>query len=209
MIDDSHTHQQPSMQSTHIHTSPAMSSYIHKKHTTTHRDVACHACSTQTRLPILSPVPQVTRTLSCTSRHICASSAWPLQEIRSLQSNLALFNHPCIAPSICIAYTIAILSHDYCAIYDPHSTRLVYAIHHTILAVAIARKGQAFSCTSRHICAASPHIATCREPPLATLAVRSTTPRFLPLQGYAIRLGPSGGRVLPHIYIYIYIYIYI
>ena len=38
---------------------------------------------------------------------------WPLQGIRSLQSNLPLFNHPCIAPSICIAHTIAILSDDY------------------------------------------------------------------------------------------------
>jgi len=37
---------------------------------------------------------------------------WPLQDIRSLQSCLALVNHPVIAPSICIAYTIAILLHD-------------------------------------------------------------------------------------------------
>jgi len=38
--------------------------------------------------------------------------AWPLQDIRSLQSFLALVNHPCIAPSICFAHTIAILLHD-------------------------------------------------------------------------------------------------
>ena len=37
---------------------------------------------------------------------------WPLQDIRSLQSFLALVNHPCIAPSICFAHTIAILLHD-------------------------------------------------------------------------------------------------
>jgi len=55
----------------------------------------------------------------------------PTQDIRSLQRNLALFNHPCIAPSICIAHTIAILSHDYCAIYDPRPTPLVHAVHHT------------------------------------------------------------------------------
>jgi len=67
---------------------------------------------------------------------------WPLQDNRSLQSNLALFNHSCIAPSICIAHTIAILSHDSCAIYDPYPTPLVYTIHHTILAVAILCKGQ-------------------------------------------------------------------
>jgi len=69
-------------------------------------------------------------------------TSWPLQDIRSLHSNLALFNHPCIAPSICIAHTIAMLSHDYCTIYDPHPTALVYAIHHATLAVAISCKGQ-------------------------------------------------------------------
>ena len=37
---------------------------------------------------------------------------WPLHDIRSLQSFLALVNHPCIAPSICFARTIAILLHD-------------------------------------------------------------------------------------------------
>ena len=36
---------------------------------------------------------------------------WPLQIIRSLQSFLAQVSHPCIAPSICIAHTIAILLH--------------------------------------------------------------------------------------------------
>jgi len=65
-------------------------------------------------------------------------SRWPLQDTRSLQSFLALSNHPCIAPSICIAHTIAILVHDECATCDPHPTPLVYAIHHTILTVAIS-----------------------------------------------------------------------
>ena len=37
---------------------------------------------------------------------------WPLQDIRSLQSFLALVNHPCIAPSICIAHTISIRLHN-------------------------------------------------------------------------------------------------
>jgi len=45
-------------------------------------------------------------------------------------------------PSICIAHILAIRLHYYCAIYDPHLTPLVYAIHHTILAVAISCKGQ-------------------------------------------------------------------
>jgi len=67
---------------------------------------------------------------------------WPLQDVPSFQSFLALVNHPLIAPSICIAHTIAILLHAKCAIYDSHPTLLVYAIHHTILAVAISCKGQ-------------------------------------------------------------------
>jgi len=67
---------------------------------------------------------------------------WLLHDMRSLQSNLALFNHPCIAPSICIAHIIAILSHGYCAIYDPPPTTLLYAIHHTKLVLAISCKGQ-------------------------------------------------------------------
>jgi len=36
---------------------------------------------------------------------------WPLQDIRSLQGFLALFNHPSIAPFICIAHTIALPFH--------------------------------------------------------------------------------------------------
>jgi len=44
---------------------------------------------------------------------------WPSQDIRSLHKFLALVNHPFIAPSICIAHTIAVLLHDSCAIYDP------------------------------------------------------------------------------------------
>jgi len=67
---------------------------------------------------------------------------WPLQDIRSLQSCLALVNRPSIAPSIYIAHTIAIVFHDESAIYDRHPTPLVYAIHHTILAMAISCKGQ-------------------------------------------------------------------
>jgi len=37
---------------------------------------------------------------------------WPLQDIRSLKSFLALVHHPFIAPSICIPHTIARLLHD-------------------------------------------------------------------------------------------------
>jgi len=57
----------------------------------------------------------------------------------------ALVSHPCIAaPSICIAHTVAIRLHDEYAIYDirPPSEPLVFAIHHTVLAVAISCKGE-------------------------------------------------------------------
>jgi len=50
-------------------------------------------------------------------------------------------HHPCIAPPTCRAYPIAILLHDYCAIYDPPPTPLLYAIHHTILVMAMSCKG--------------------------------------------------------------------
>jgi len=42
----------------------------------------------------------------------------------------------------CVAHTIALLLHDYCAMYDPPSTPLVYAIHHTVLAMGISCKVQ-------------------------------------------------------------------
>jgi len=45
---------------------------------------------------------------------------WPLQDMRSLQSFLAPGNHPGIAPSTCIAHTIAILLHGWCPINAPH-----------------------------------------------------------------------------------------
>jgi len=46
-------------------------------------------------------------------------TSWPLQEIRSLQSFLAIFNLPDIAPSIRIAHTIAMRMHNVCAICAP------------------------------------------------------------------------------------------
>jgi len=45
-------------------------------------------------------------------------------------------------PSTCVALTVAMLLHDYCKIYDPPSTFLVYATHHTIFAITISCKGQ-------------------------------------------------------------------
>jgi len=46
-------------------------------------------------------------------------------------------------PPSCKAYPIAMLLHDYCTIYNPRTSPLVYAIHHAILAIAISCKGQA------------------------------------------------------------------
>ena len=44
--------------------------------------------------------------------------------------------------STCIAHTVAILLQDYWAIYEPPSTSLLHAIHHTILVITISCKGQ-------------------------------------------------------------------
>ena len=49
---------------------------------------------------------------------------------------------PLFLTPTCIAHTIAILLHDVCAVYDPPPTPLCYAIHHTILILAISCKGQ-------------------------------------------------------------------
>jgi len=51
----------------------------------------------------------------------------------------------CLPPS-CKAYPIAILLHDYRAIYAPPPTPLLYAIYHTILMMAISCKGQYPAC---------------------------------------------------------------
>jgi len=66
---------------------------------------------------------------------------WPL----SLHKILYYFksfsvgvNHPLIAPPTCKAYPIAILLHDYCAIYDRPPTSPVYADLDTILVMAIS-----------------------------------------------------------------------
>jgi len=50
-------------------------------------------------------------------------------------------------PPTCKAYPVAILLHDYCAIYESPSTPVLNAIHHTILAMPISCKGQAGSHT--------------------------------------------------------------
>ena len=47
-----------------------------------------------------------------------------------------------LPPLTCIARIIAILLHIYCAIYDAPLTPRLYAIHNTILVMAISGKGQ-------------------------------------------------------------------
>jgi len=42
----------------------------------------------------------------------------------------------------CIAHNSVLLLHDYCAVYDPPRPPPAYAIHHTILAMAISCEGQ-------------------------------------------------------------------
>ena len=55
-------------------------------------------------------------------------------------------------PSLtCKAYPIAILLHAHCAIYAPQPTPLLYAIHHTILVMAISCKGQIASTDRRRL----------------------------------------------------------
>jgi len=58
-----------------------------------------------------------------------------------------------LPPSTCIARTIAILLHVYSAVYDAPPTPLLYAIHHTVLAMAISCKDQGgeLPCGGKHI----------------------------------------------------------
>ena len=53
----------------------------------------------------------------------------------------ARINPPFMPPPACIAHMVAILWQYYCAIFDPPPTPRVYAIHHTILCIAISCKG--------------------------------------------------------------------
>ena len=50
-----------------------------------------------------------------------------------------------IPPPTCNAHTIAILLHDYCAIYKPLPTSRLHAMHHTLLVMAISCKGQIYN----------------------------------------------------------------
>ena len=70
----------------------------------------------------------------------------PFQHIVSRQSFIVEVHHHCIAPPTCKAYRIAILLHNYCAIYaPPPPPPPVDAMHHTILVMAISCKGHRVS----------------------------------------------------------------
>jgi len=74
---------------------------------------------------------------------------WPLQDIVSLCSFYVGVNPHFIAPPrTCITRTIAILLHVYCARHNAPPTPPLYAIHYTILIMAISCKGQAVTAIS-------------------------------------------------------------
>jgi len=55
------------------------------------------------------------------------------------ESNIVMF-----PPPTCIGQTVALLLHDYWAVYEPPPTSLLYALHHIILVITISCKGQTF-----------------------------------------------------------------
>jgi len=86
-----------------------------------------------------------------------------------LWESIALYS-----PPTCKAYAIAILLHAHCAIYAHPPTPDCYAIHHTILVMAMSCKGQpttgciVSTTTSRAVSTGSPKTFFCRR--------RTTTP---------------------------------
>jgi len=101
---------------------------------------------------------------------------WPLQDFLLIKAfvpeSVMLM---CTSPT-CNVHTIAILVHDYCTIHDsPPDPPLVYAIHHTILIMAISCKGQLvpnyepLSCISM--------LRTTTPTPLATSPTTTSPPR--------------------------------
>jgi len=68
-------------------------------------------------------------------------TTWPSPDILSRLGFCARINHPFIAPPACIAHTVTLLLQNHCAIFDPSPTPRFYAIHHTILCIAISCKG--------------------------------------------------------------------
>jgi len=72
---------------------------------------------------------------------------WPLQDIVLLLYVCARINRPFFLPArlhcpYCFNTIARLLLHVYWAIYNPPPEPLVYAIHHTTLAIAISVKDQ-------------------------------------------------------------------
>jgi len=111
----------------------------------------------------------------------------------------------CCPPQTCNAYPVAILLHAHCAMYAPPPTLPVYAIHHTILVMAISCKGQSLlQCTPRsyHTHQLSNRVGeTTRNYPGV---YRQSTPRIT----HRVDLS-SLRRARPSLRPYIYTYIYI
>jgi len=84
------------------------------------------------------PIFQVSLSTSLRANPNPLTLRWPLQDIRSLQILLALITYSVLAPRTCIVHTIAIRLRDYRTIYAPPPTLLVYAMHHTILIMAVS-----------------------------------------------------------------------
>jgi len=116
---------------------------------------------------------------------------------------LAAFAHEstvfyCLPP-ICIAHTSAILLHDYCAIYDTPSTPLLYAIHRTILVMAISCKGQPQTLP--------PHMYRLRMTVNTTGTLMHAAIKISLCCCRACWVYPKV-RSPPHIHVYMYIYLY-
>ena len=86
-----------------------------------------------------------------TRRRQGCMAAWRLQDIVVLRGVCARTNHLFMAPPHSHYLTIALLLRDHCAMRRPSPTPPVYAIHHTILVMAISFKGQASP--TRFLCA--------------------------------------------------------
>jgi len=89
---------------------------------------SCPRCWAATRLGssscTTSPSPR-----SATCAQPLPTAILPLQDILLLQGFCARINPLFNTPPTCIAHTIAILLHDYCAIYDPPPSELPFVCH--------------------------------------------------------------------------------
>ena len=87
------------------------------------------------------------RARGLTLRYSLLLSVWVDTSAKHIFDYFGAFVHEPIVlsffPPTCIGHTVAILLHDYWAIYDPPSTPLLYALHRTILVITISCRGLA------------------------------------------------------------------